>query len=218
MRLVFLGPPGCGKGTQAKVLCHKLGAEHIGTGDLLRESMRAGTPAGLEAARHVDQGNLVPDQVVNDLIAERFARKDRPGRFILDGYPRTLPQARACDEILEAHHLGLDGVILINVPDREIVRRVSGRWSCPKPGCKATYHVISNPPKVQGVCDDCATGLVQRSDDSPETVESRLVVYHRETEPLLPYYRQKGLLREVDGTGDILQVRALLEAAVKAGG
>jgi len=214
MRLVFLGPPGCGKGTQAKVLCQKLRAEHIGTGDLLREAMRTGTPAGREASFHVDQGHLVPDQVVNDLIAERFARADRPSRFILDGYPRTLPQAKACDTILSACQLPLDGVVLIHVPDREIVRRVSGRWSCPKPGCKATYHVISNPPKKNGLCDDCGTPLVQRSDDAPETVEARLVVYHRDTEPLLPYYRAKGLVREVDGTGDITRVRALLEAAI----
>ncbi len=214
MRLVFLGPPGCGKGTQAKVLCQKLGAEHIGTGDLLREAMRTGTPAGREAAFHVDQGHLVPDQVVNDLIAERFARADRPNRFILDGYPRTLPQAKACDKILSTHQLPLDGVVLIEVPDREIVRRVSGRWSCPKPGCKATYHVISNPPKKKGFCDDCGTPLVQRSDDAPETVEARLVVYHRDTEPLLPYYRAKGLVREVDGTGEISRVRGLLEAAI----
>lgn len=214
MRLVFLGPPGCGKGTQAKVLCQRLGAEHIGTGDLLREAMRNGTPAGREAAFHVDQGHLVPDQVVNDLISERFARNDRPQRFILDGYPRTLPQAKACDQILSGVGLDLDGVVLINVPDREIVRRVSGRWSCPKPGCKATYHVISNPPKKSGHCDDCGTALVQRSDDAPETVEARLVVYHRETEPLLPYYRAKGLLRNVDGTGDINLVRGALETAI----
>ncbi len=214
MRLVFLGPPGCGKGTQAKVLCQRLGAEHIGTGDLLREAMRNGTPAGREAAFHVDQGHLVPDQVVNDLISERFARNDRPQRFILDGYPRTLPQAKACDQILSGVGLDLDGVVLIHVPDREIVRRVSGRWSCPKPGCKATYHVISNPPKKSGHCDDCGTALVQRSDDAPETVEARLVVYHRETEPLLPYYRAKGLLRNVDGTGDINLVRGALETAI----
>ena len=214
MRLVFLGPPGCGKGTQAKVLCSRVSAEHIGTGDLLREAMRLGTPAGREAARHVDQGHLVPDQVVNDLIYERFVRPDRPMRFIMDGYPRTIAQAIRFDEILSVYSLALDGVVLLHVPDGEIVRRVSGRWSCPQPGCKATYHVVSNPPRIPGICNDCGTHLVQRSDDSPETVEARLVVYHRDTEPLLPYYRRYSLLRDVDATGGIQFVCQLIEKSV----
>ena len=214
MRLILLGPPGCGKGTQAQLLCQRNGLEHIGTGDILREAIRKGTPAGLRAQPYVETGQLVPDDLVNDLIAERFHRSDRPARFVMDGYPRTRSQAEAFDKVLRRHKLALDAAVLIKVDDEEIVRRLAGRWSCPKGGCKATYHTESNPPKVAGVCDRCGTALVQRSDDKPETVRNRLVVYHKNTQELIPYYRAQGLLREADGTGAIEEVYANIMKAL----
>jgi len=203
MRILLLGPPGCGKGTQAKLLCKKFGWEHIGTGDLLREAMRKQTPVGLRAQPFVDKGNLVPDELVNDLIAERFAREDRPAAFVMDGYPRTLAQAEAFDGILAKVGKTLDIAFLIDVPDQSIVKRVCGRWSCPKLGCKATYHTHNNPPLVAGVCNDCGVALVQRADDSAETVTARLVVYHKDTERLIPYYHARGILVRVEGGGEV---------------
>ena len=213
MRLVLLGPPGSGKGTQAVLLSQRLGLEHIGTGDLLREAIRQGTPLGLRAKSYVESGQLVPDELVNDLIAERFHRPDRPARFVLDGYPRTLAQAQALDTVLTEQKLPLTAVVLIAVEDEEIVSRLHGRWSCPQPGCKATYHTRSNPPKVAGICDRCGSPLVQRNDDKEETVRRRLLVYHNNTEALVSYYAAQGLLSEVAGDGDIEQVyRHILKA------
>ncbi|NBR04520.1 MAG: adenylate kinase [Planctomycetes bacterium] len=206
MRIILVGPPGCGKGTQAKLLSKRMKVEHIGTGDLLREAIRNETSVGLRAKPYVEVGNLVPDELVNDLVSERFQREDRPKSFILDGYPRTLMQAKSLDKVLASHGLPLTEVILLDVCDTEIVKRVTGRWSCPKLGCKATFHTLSNPSKVPGVCDDCQTVLVQREDDHVETVKSRLTVYHKDTVPLLPYYEQYGLLKKVHGTGDIEQI------------
>jgi adenylate kinase len=208
MRLILLGPPGCGKGTQAKLLSKHNNLEHIGTGDLLRAAIRQRTPAGERARPFVESGNLVPDDLVNDLIAERFRRADRPDRFVMDGYPRTIAQAAAFDQVLHQQGLDLTGVILLQVPDDEIVRRLSGRWSCPTPSCKATYHTEHNPPRRPGICDDCGTALVQRSDDREDTVKARLVVYHKDTVELIPHYRRQGLLHEVPGTGEIEQVYA----------
>jgi adenylate kinase len=206
MRLILLGPPGCGKGTQAKLLSRNNQLEHIGTGDLLRQAIRQQTLCGQQAQAYVDAGQLVPDQLVNDLMTERFDRDDRPARFVLDGYPRTVSQAQALDALLARHHLPLTCVLLLTVDDEEIVRRLSGRWSCPMAGCKATYHTQSNPPRVPGMCDDCGTPLVQRDDDRVDTVRARLVVYHRNRIELLPHYRAQGLLHEVDGRGEIDQV------------
>lgn len=203
MRLILLGPPGCGKGTQAELLSQHHNLEHIGTGDLLRAAMSQKTPLGLRAKPFVDSGQLVPDDLVNDLIAERFRREDRPERFVLDGYPRTLAQAAAFDAVLREQFLDLTAVVLLQVDDEEILRRLAGRWSCPTPGCKATYHTDSNPPKVPGICDNCGGKLVQRSDDRPETVQARLVIYHENRVALIPHYRAQGLLREVPGTGTI---------------
>jgi adenylate kinase len=206
MRLILLGPPGCGKGTQAKLLCARHHLEHIGTGDLLREAERQKTPVGVRAKPYLESGTLVPDEVVNDIVAERFARADRPKCFVMDGYPRTRAQAAAFDAVLQPLGLLATAVVLFDVPDEEIVRRLSGRWSCPKMGCKATYHTENNPPKVPGICNDCGTQLVQRPDDQEETVKRRLVVYHKNTEETIPYYRAQGLLHVVSGTGDIEQV------------
>ena len=218
MRLILLGPPGCGKGTQAKTLCRDASAEHVGTGDLLRDAIRRETPAGIEARREVEAGHLVPDEVVNLLISERFSRPDRPSRFVMDGYPRTLPQAHAFDKILAGAGLGLDGVVMMQVRDEVIVQRVSGRWSCPKLGCKATYHIDSNPPAKPGICTDCGTGLVQRTDDAPATVRERLVIYHRDTEPLVPHYEKAGILIRLNGEGDIVAVGESIRRTLAARG
>jgi adenylate kinase len=213
MRLILLGPPGCGKGTQAQLLSKRHRLEHIGTGDLLRAAIAADTAAGQRALPFVESGRLVPDDLVNDIIAERFRRDDRPERFVLDGYPRTLAQAAAFDQVLRQAFLDLTAAIFLQVDDEEIVRRVSGRWSCPKPSCKATYHTEHKPPKVPGICDDCGSRLVQRDDDKPETVRARLVVYHKNILDLLPHYRGQSLLREVQGTGQIEEIyRNILEA------
>jgi adenylate kinase len=208
MRLVLLGPPGCGKGTQAKLLSERNGLEHIGTGDILREAIRQQTPAGLRAHPYVEKGQLVPDDLVNDVVAERFNLNDPPECFVMDGYPRTLAQAVAFDQVLRQHYLDLTAVLLLQVSDEEIIARVGERWSCPKPGCKATYHTQSKPPKSPGVCDYCGTQLIQREDDRPETVRARLVVYHRNIGPLIGHYRVQGLLHEIPGHGPIEQVYA----------
>ena len=206
MRLILLGPPGSGKGTQANLLCRRLGLEHIGTGDLLRAAIRERTPVGEQARSFVESGGLVPDEVVNNLIAERFRRPDRPDRFVMDGYPRTRAQAEAFDRVLAEQGLSVTAVVFLTVDDNEIIHRVSERWSCPHPGCKATYHTQSNPPRVPGICDNCGTPLVQRDDDRAETVRARLVVYHRNMTGLIAYYRAQGLLREVPGHGEIEQI------------
>lgn len=216
MRLILLGPPGSGKGTQAQRLSQRNQFEHIGTGDLLRAAIRQGTPLGVRARPFVESGKLVPDELVNELVAERFARADRPGHFVLDGYPRTLAQAVYLDKVLEPHSFNLEKVLLLDLPDEEIVRRLSGRWSCPKPGCMATYHTVSKPPKVPGVCDLCGTKLIQRPDDKEETVRARLAVYHKDTVELIPYYRARGLLREVPARGEIEQVYADLQKALNS--
>jgi adenylate kinase len=206
MRLILIGPPGSGKGTQAKLLCERNRLEHIATGDLLRAAIREHTPLGERARPFVESGRLVPSELVNDLIAERFARPDRPERFVMDGYPRTPDQAVSFDQILRGHGLDVTGVLLLKVDDDELVRRAAGRWVCPEESCKASYNTASNPPRVPGVCDKCGTALVQRDDDRPETVRARLGVYHHDTERLVPYYRGRGLLHEVAGQGGIEQV------------
>jgi adenylate kinase len=206
MRLILLGPPGSGKGTQAHLLSRNLQLEHIATGDLLRAAIREMTDLGKRAKSFVESGQLVPDGLVNDLIAERFRRADRPQRFVLDGYPRTVAQAEALDGMLREAGMDLTAVVLLTVDDEQIVRRLSQRWSCPKAGCKANYHTESKPPRVPGVCDECGTALTQRADDRPETVRARLKVYHKDTVELIPYYRARGLLKEVPAEGDIQQV------------
>lgn len=216
MRLILLGPPGCGKGTQAAILSRRNRLEHIGTGDLLRQAIHEQTPCGERARPFVESGCLVPDDLVNDLIAERFRRDDRPERFVMDGYPRTLAQAASFDQVLRQQFLDLTAVVLITVSDAEIIRRLVERWSCPKQGCKATYHTQSNPPLTPGICDVCGTVLVQRDDDQEETVRRRLIVYHKNTEKLIPHYRDKGLLCEASGEGAIEQVYQGIMKALKA--
>jgi adenylate kinase len=203
MRLILIGPPGSGKGTQAKLLASRLQLFHFGTGDILREAVRLNTPAGQLAKPYVVSGRLAPDDLVNELVADRFRRDDRPDRFIMDGYPRTLAQAAAFDQVLRQQFLQIEAVIFLDVDDDEIVRRLSGRWSCPNPGCKATYHTRFNPPAQPGVCDLCRTALIQRDDDREETVRRRLVVYHQNLDDLLAHYRTQGRLHTVRGEGDI---------------
>jgi adenylate kinase len=201
MRLILVGPPGSGKGTQAKLLSERLKLIHIATGDILREAIALQTPAGQRAKPFVVSGKLVPDDLVNELVADRFRRDDRPEAFVMDGYPRTLAQAGSFDQALRQQFLGLDAVVVLHVDDDEIVRRLSGRWSCPH--CKATYHTISKPPRKPGICDVCGHALVQREDDKEGTIRERLKVYHQNTTELIPHYQAQGLLREVAGQGDI---------------
>jgi adenylate kinase len=206
MRLILVGPPGSGKGTQAQLLARRLGLAHIGTGDILREAVRQDTPLGRLAKPYVNVGKLVPDNLMNEVVAERFRRDDRPERFVMDGYPRTLAQAASFDQVLRQQFLDLSAVVLLVVDDEEIVLRLTGRWTCPR--CKATYHRTHKPPRTPGVCDECGTALVQRVDDQDATVRERLRVYHRNTVELLPHYRLQGVLREVPGGGAIEQVYA----------
>lgn len=212
MRLILLGPPGCGKGTQAKLLSERLGLAHVGTGDILREAVRQATSLGKQAEPYVNSGRLVPDSLVNDLIYERFHRPDRPDRFIMDGYPRTRAQAASFDQVLRQQFLDLNAVILLLVDDEEIVRRLTGRRGCPR--CKATYHLTSKPPRQADRCDECGTALVQRSDDQEQTVRTRIRVYHENTADLIPHYRQQNLLREVAGMGTIEQVYLNIRASL----
>jgi adenylate kinase len=215
MRLILLGAPGSGKGTQAKLLSERLGLVHLGTGDILRESIRKCTPKGKLAEPYVIQGKLVPDALVNELINAYFDSDDRPTRFVMDGYPRTLDQAKSFDHVLDVHLLDLSAVIFVKVDDEAIVTRLSGRWSCPR--CKTTYHNVNRPPKTPGMCDnhpEKPTPLIQRTDDREETVRERLRLYHENTVDLIPYYRKKGLLREVAGQGDVEQIYCRILQAV----
>jgi adenylate kinase len=209
MRLILLGPPGSGKGTQAQLLSERRGLGHVGTGDILREAGRQGTPQGKLAEPYIKAGKLVPDDLVNEVVKERFARPDRPQDFVMDGYPRTLAQAHAFDAVLGQQGLSLDRVIFLAVADEPIVRRMSGRWSCPQ--CKATYHLVDKPPKRAGVCDNCGHALFQRPDDKEETVRERLRQYHQNTVDLIPYYKAQGLLRDVSGEGGIEEVYGRIE-------
>lgn len=211
MRLILLGPPGSGKGTQAKLLCERLGLAQIGTGDILREAVRLGTSPGQQAEPYVRSGKLVPDALVNELVADRFRRDDRPDRFVMDGYPRTLAQAASFDQVLRQQFMDLSAVCLLAVDDDEIVRRLCGRWSCPKMGCLTTYHVTKKPPRVVGVCDVCGSRLMQREDDRENTIRRRLAVYRQNTLELVPHYRAQGILRAIPGEGAI---EAIHEAIV----
>jgi adenylate kinase len=216
MRLILIGPPGSGKGTQAKLLSSRLGFAHIGTGDILREAVRQNTPIGQVVSPYMRSGQLVPDDLVNEIVAEHFRKEDRPERFVMDGYPRTLAQAASFDQVLRQQFLDLTAVLLFLVNDQEIIARMTGRWSCPQ--CKATYHLDYHPPRSPGICDVCGTKLIQRVDDREETVRERLSVYHANTADLIPYYRARGLLREVLAVGEIEHIYATIVGVLKQAG
>lgn len=204
MKIIMLGAPGAGKGTQAKQIAGKFNIPHISTGDIFRANIKGGTELGKKAKAYMDQGALVPDELVVDLVADRIKQDDCKDGYVFDGFPRTIPQAEALDKALEEMGSKIDFAIDIDVPDENIVNRMSGRRACL--ACGATYHVQFNAPKAEGICDVCGKELVLRDDDKPETVKTRLDVYHTQTQPLIDYYTEKGVLKSVDGTQDVADV------------
>ena len=210
MKIIMLGAPGAGKGTQAKKIAEKYHIPHISTGDIFRANIKNGTELGKKAKTYMDQGLLVPDELTVDLVIDRVGQDDCKDGYILDGFPRTIPQAECLDAALEKRGEKVDFAIDVEVPDENIVNRMSGRRACV--GCGATYHIKYNPTKVDGVCDACGEKLVLRDDDKPETVQKRLGVYHEQTQPLIDYYTKSGVLKEVDGTVDMEDVfQAIVE-------
>ena len=198
MKIIMLGAPGAGKGTQAKQIAAKYQIPHISTGDIFRANIKNGTELGKKAKTYMDQGALVPDELTCDLVMDSIQQDDCKNGFILDGFPRTIPQAEALTAALEKIGQKMDYAIDVDVPDENIVNRMSGRRACLN--CGATYHIVSIPTKVEGICDRCGSPVVLRDDDKPETVQKRLNVYHEQTQPLIDYYSKKGVLAEVDGT------------------
>ena len=198
MKIIMLGAPGAGKGTQAKQIAAKYSIPHISTGDIFRANIKNGTELGKKAKEYMDQGLLVPDELTCDLVMDRIAQDDAKNGFVLDGFPRTIPQAEALDAALTKIGQSMDYAIDVDVPDENIINRMSGRRACLN--CGATYHIVSIPPKKEGICDSCGNALVLRDDDKPETVKKRLDVYHDQTQPLIDYYNGKGILKSVDGT------------------
>ena len=202
MKLILLGAPGAGKGTQADILSRKCNIPTISTGNILRAAMKEGTPVGLQAKEYVDNGKLVPDDVIVGIVRERLAKDDCKNGWILDGMPRTIPQAQA----LEDCGIEVDTALSIEIADETIIERMAGRRTCKN--CGATFHVVSNPPKVEGKCDNCGGELTIRKDDAPETVKQRLAVYHKETEPLKDFYAKRGKLKTVDNKPTVEQTTA----------
>lgn len=204
MKIVLLGPPGAGKGTQAKYIADKFDLAHISTGDIFRKNIKEKTPLGIKADEYIKRGQLVPDELTVAIVQDRIKQDDCKKGFLLDGFPRTLPQADALGEALKAMGTKLDHVINIQVPEDILIARLTGRRVCPR--CGGSFHVIFNPPKRENICDYCDAQLIQRTDDSAETVKSRLYVYHKQTQPLIEYYSAKDLLRNIDGEQDIDKV------------
>ena len=198
MKIIMLGAPGAGKGTQAKMIADKYGVPHISTGDIFRANIKEGTELGKKAKTFMDQGLLVPDDLVVDLVVDRVKNPDCGKGYVLDGFPRTIPQAECLDKALAEMNDSMDYAINIDVPDENIITRMGGRRACV--GCGATYHVVNIPPKKEGICDRCGGELILRDDDKPETVKKRLDVYHEQTQPLIDYYTKKGIIKDVDGT------------------
>ena len=210
MKIIMLGAPGAGKGTQAKKIAEKYQIPHISTGDIFRANIKNGTELGKIAKTYMDQGLLVPDELVCDLVVDRVQQDDCKKGYILDGFPRTIPQAESLDAALSRLGEAVDYAINVEVPDENIVKRMGGRRACV--GCGATYHLVYAAPKKEGICDNCGAELILRDDDKPETVQKRLGVYHEQTQPLIDYYTKKGILKEVDGTMDMGDVfKAIVE-------
>lgn len=210
MKIIMLGAPGAGKGTQADMICSKYNVPHISTGDIFRANIKNGTELGMTAKGYMDRGELVPDSLVVDLVIDRIHQDDCENGYVLDGFPRTIPQAEALDAALANAGEAVDYAINVDVPDENIVTRMSGRRACVK--CGATYHIKYNAPAVEGICDNCGSELIQREDDKPETVLNRLSVYHEQTQPLIDYYDGKGIVKNIDGTKDLNDVFADITA------
>lgn len=208
MKIIMLGAPGAGKGTQAAKIAAKYQIPHISTGDIFRANLKAGTELGKKAKEYMDQGLLVPDELVVDLVVDRVQQDDCKNGYVLDGFPRTIPQAEALDKALAEFGDKIDYAIDVNVPDENIVKRMGGRRACV--GCGATYHLVYAPTKTEGICDVCGKELILRDDDKPKTVQKRLNVYHEQTQPLIDYYTKAGILKTVDGTVDINDVFAAI--------
>ena len=213
MKIIMLGAPGAGKGTQAKMIAEKCGIPHISTGDIFRANIKNGTELGAKAKEYMDKGLLVPDELVCDLVVDRIQQADCEKGYILDGFPRTIPQAEVLDKALTELGDNIDYAINVDVPDENIIKRMSGRRACVT--CGATYHIVHIPPKKEGVCDTCGSELILRDDDKPETVKNRLDVYHKQTQPLIDFYTEKGVLRSVDGTVDMKDVFAAIVAILE---
>ncbi len=213
MKIIMLGAPGAGKGTQAKMIAEKYMIPHISTGDIFRANIKNGTELGMEAKKYMDQGQLVPDELTVKILLDRVAKDDCVNGYVLDGFPRTIPQAEVLDKALSELGDAIDFAIDVNVPDENIVRRMSGRRACLS--CGATYHIEHIPPKTEGICDTCGKELVLRDDDKPETVLNRLKVYHDQTQPLIDFYTKKGVLHTVDGTVDMKDVFAAIVAILE---
>lgn len=210
MKIVMLGAPGAGKGTQAKMIAAEYGLPHISTGDIFRANIKEGTELGKEAKTYMDAGQLVPDELTVKILLDRVAKDDCKNGYVLDGFPRTIPQAKVLDEALTKLGEKIDFAIDVDVPDENIVRRMGGRRACVT--CGATYHIEHVPPKAEGICDTCGSELILRDDDKPETVSNRLKVYHDQTQPLIDFYTEKGVLKSVDGTVDMMDVFAAIKA------
>ena len=210
MKIIMLGAPGAGKGPQAKMIADKYGVPHISTGDIFRANIKNGTELGMEAKKYMDQGLLVPDELTVRILLDRVAQDDCKNGYVLDGFPRTIPQAEVLDSELTKLGDHIDYAINVDVPDENIVKRMSGRRACLT--CGATYHIEHVPPKKEGICDVCGSELVLRDDDKPETVKNRLNVYHEQTQPLIDFYTEKGVLKTVDGTVPMEEVFAAITA------
>lgn len=206
MKIVMLGAPGAGKGTQAIKISEKYGLPHISTGDIFRYNIRNNTELGLKAKEYMDKGELVPDELTVSILLDRVGKEDCAKGYILDGYPRTIPQAEVLEEALKKNGTNIDFAVNVVVPDENIVERMSGRRACTN--CGETYHLVYKKTKEEGTCDRCGSGLVQRDDDKPETVKSRLDIYHKQTEPLEEFYKNRGVYKEVDGTKPMEEVFA----------
>ncbi|MBS7303134.1 MAG: adenylate kinase [Lachnospiraceae bacterium] len=213
MKIIMLGAPGAGKGTQAKMIAKEYGIPHISTGDIFRANIKEGTELGKEAKKYMDAGQLVPDELTVKILLDRVAKDDCKNGYVLDGFPRTIPQAEVLDEALTKLGDRIDFAIDVDVPDENIVRRMGGRRACVT--CGATYHIEHVPPKKEGICDTCGSELILRDDDKPETVSNRLKVYHEQTQPLIDFYSKKGVLKSVDGTVDMMDVFAAIKTILE---